>query len=169
MPDKKKAMVINSGTDGGDKSKQKQRRAILSAITAAGAVGAAKLPTQWSRPVIDSALLPVHADTSLCVLSCVGTQLQTTFSSSGMSPSVTFSASREATIICTRTPDGQTASVSDSESYSFSSTSSFPTTITQTTIVETVPPTAAATFCEADLSDIITGGDVFEFFETDFN
>ncbi len=41
-----------------------QRRALLGAISTAGVVGAAKLPGQWTRPVVDHVLLPAHASTT---------------------------------------------------------------------------------------------------------
>ncbi len=40
------------------------RRALLGAISAAGVVGSAKLPGQWTRPVVDHVLLPAHAATT---------------------------------------------------------------------------------------------------------
>ena len=41
-----------------------KRRALLGAISTAGVVGAAKLPGQWTRPVVDHVLLPAHAATT---------------------------------------------------------------------------------------------------------
>ena len=41
-----------------------RRRALLGAISTAGVVGAAKLPGQWTRPVVDHVLLPAHAETT---------------------------------------------------------------------------------------------------------
>ncbi len=41
-----------------------KRRALLGAISTAGVVGVAKLPSQWTRPVVDHVLLPVHAATT---------------------------------------------------------------------------------------------------------
>lgn len=38
-----------------------ERRRLLQAVSAAGLGGAAALPTHWSRPVVDSVLLPAHA------------------------------------------------------------------------------------------------------------
>ncbi len=50
------------------------RRRLLQAVTAAGLGGAATLPTQWSRPVVDSVLLPAHAqatpDPFVCEVRC---------------------------------------------------------------------------------------------------
>ena len=45
-------------------AKKKQRRALIGAISTAGVVGAAKLPGQWTRPVVDQVLLPSHAATT---------------------------------------------------------------------------------------------------------
>src|SRR5690606_9791622 len=46
------------------------RRALLKALTlGTGAVGAAKLPTVWTKPVVDSVALPAHAQTTASVLS----------------------------------------------------------------------------------------------------
>ena len=41
-----------------------KRRALLGAISTAGVVGAAKLPGQWSQPIVDHVLLPAHAATT---------------------------------------------------------------------------------------------------------
>lgn len=52
------------------------RRRLLQAVTAAGIGGAAMLPTQWSRPVVDSVLLPAHAQATptiaqpACAITC---------------------------------------------------------------------------------------------------
>ncbi len=45
-------------------TKKKQRRALIGAISTAGVVGAAKLPSQWTRPIVDQVLLPSHAVTT---------------------------------------------------------------------------------------------------------
>ena len=42
---------------------KKSRRNILKKLAVGGIAGAA-LPTQWSRPVVDSVMLPAHAQTS---------------------------------------------------------------------------------------------------------
>ena len=54
------------------------RRALLKALTlGTGAVGAAKLPTVWTKPVVDSVTLPAHAQTTEAVLSgSVGVDLE---------------------------------------------------------------------------------------------
>lgn len=55
------------------------RRRLLQAITAVGATSAA-LPDRWSRPVIDSVLLPAHAQVTpveVCELTCSRAQQET--------------------------------------------------------------------------------------------
>ena len=47
-------------TDTNDKN---SRRSLLKKLAVGGIAGAA-LPTQWSRPVVDSVMLPAHAQTS---------------------------------------------------------------------------------------------------------
>jgi len=42
----------------------KQRRTVLAKTMSVGAVTAVVLPSQWSKPVINSVLLPVHAQTT---------------------------------------------------------------------------------------------------------
>ena len=57
-------------------SSRERRRALLATVSAAGVVGASKLPSQWARPVIDHAILPAHATSTLvtfttdCAVSC---------------------------------------------------------------------------------------------------
>lgn len=58
-----------------DKKSSESRRKLLKSIAAgSGAVIAGKsLPETWSRPVVDSVILPSHAQTSPAALSCIGT------------------------------------------------------------------------------------------------
>ena len=51
-----------------DKKSSESRRKLLKSIAAgSGAIVAGKtLPESWSRPVVDSVLLPAHAQTSAC-------------------------------------------------------------------------------------------------------
>ena len=62
-----------------DKKSSESRRKLLKSIAAgSGAVVAGKsLPETWGRPVVDSVILPSHAQTSPMVLSCVGTTATT--------------------------------------------------------------------------------------------
>lgn len=41
-----------------------RRRTLLAAIATGGAVASSELPGRWSRPLIDSVMLPAHAQTS---------------------------------------------------------------------------------------------------------
>ena len=54
--------------------KQKQRRAALKKLaTGTGALGAASaLPKTWTKPVVDSIILPAHAATTASPASCNG-------------------------------------------------------------------------------------------------
>ena len=45
---------------------QADRRKIL-AVMGVGTVAPLMLPTQWSKPIIRSVILPAHAQTSICV------------------------------------------------------------------------------------------------------
>lgn len=61
-----------SQTDHSTPLDRPRRRRLLQAITAAGATSAA-LPDRWSRPVVDSVLLPAHAQatpTDNCEITC---------------------------------------------------------------------------------------------------
>jgi len=64
----------NKATELDKDAPKARRRSLLKAISAAGVVGAAKLPKQWGRPVVDHVLLPAHAAGSpvdfLCALTC---------------------------------------------------------------------------------------------------
>lgn len=56
-----------------------RRRRLLQAITAAGVTSAA-LPDRWNRPVVDSVLLPAHAQATpvdVCALTCTQAQQET--------------------------------------------------------------------------------------------
>ncbi len=52
------------------------RRKLLKGVAAGGGI-AATLPRQWTKPVVESVLLPAHAQVSLATLSCqsVGQQM----------------------------------------------------------------------------------------------
>lgn len=45
-------------------SSPSRRRTLLAAIATGGAVASSDLPGRWSRPLIDSVMLPAHAQTS---------------------------------------------------------------------------------------------------------
>jgi len=63
------------------------RRVLLKALTlGTGAVGAAKLPTQWTKPVVDAVTLPAHAQTTAAVLSGGGSVLLIAHSDQGSAP-----------------------------------------------------------------------------------
>lgn len=59
-------------TDKNDNSTEQARRRLLKTIAAAGGVITAgkMLPDNWKRPIVDTALLPAHAQTSTCTESC---------------------------------------------------------------------------------------------------
>ena len=48
------------------KLQRTDRRKILAAI-GVGSAASLMLPTQWSKPIIRSVMLPAHAQTSICV------------------------------------------------------------------------------------------------------
>lgn len=73
MPEHADQHDTNSDTNTNQGDPKTSRRTLLKAISAAGVVGAAKLPEQWGRPVVDHVLLPAHAAGSpefLCALTC---------------------------------------------------------------------------------------------------
>jgi hypothetical protein len=47
------------------KSQQANRRKILTVI-GIGSLAPLAIPSKWSKPIIDSVILPAHAQTSLC-------------------------------------------------------------------------------------------------------
>ena len=55
-----------------DDARMARRRGLLGVISAVGGVGATKLPEQWTRPVVDSVLLPAHAQSTeeVCEVTC---------------------------------------------------------------------------------------------------
>jgi len=50
-----------------------RRRTLLAAIASGGAVAASHLPGQWKRPLIDSVMLPAHAQMSPPADTCTAT------------------------------------------------------------------------------------------------
>lgn len=61
MSDKRQKETMEAGSP----SRGKSRRKLLTAMMTGGAVaGAAGLPKKWTSPVVDSVLLPAHAQTS---------------------------------------------------------------------------------------------------------
>jgi len=50
--------------------RRETRRALLATISGIGLAGAARLPSQWSRPVVDHVLLPAHAAGSATITAC---------------------------------------------------------------------------------------------------
>lgn len=48
------------------KSQQAERRKLL-AVIGIGSLAPLAVPTKWSKPIIDSVILPAHAQTSMCV------------------------------------------------------------------------------------------------------
>jgi len=59
-------------TDKNDNSTEQARRRLLKTIAGAGGVITAgkMLPDNWKRPIVDTALLPAHAQTSTCTEPC---------------------------------------------------------------------------------------------------
>jgi len=49
-----------------NKSEQVERRKLLTFI-GAGSMAAVAIPAKWHKPIIDSMVLPAHAQTSMCV------------------------------------------------------------------------------------------------------
>ena len=77
MENKHKHLLQNPSQNGEHKDVNKsRRRALVASITAAGAAG---LPSEWKRPVVDSILLPAHAQTSVTGTSSFTTQITTSF------------------------------------------------------------------------------------------
>jgi len=89
------------------------RRALLAAISGVGIAGATRLPSQWSRPVVDHVLLPAHAAGSpftitACSLYCteVASYAITTSPSGGGVTIFTLHITEG--VICGRVPNGDT-------------------------------------------------------------
>ena len=59
-----------------EKVDRSRRHALVASVAAAGAAG---LPSEWKRPVVDSILLPAHAQTSVTGTSSFTTQITTSF------------------------------------------------------------------------------------------
>jgi len=138
-------------------AKRAKRRALLGAISGAGMIGAAKLPGQWARPVVDHVLLPAHAQASPCVFTC---EIFGSASTSVASADGTYFISF--TIIftqaCTRSPGGDSLSSSFSTSASSTSTT-FPETYTETGLTttsgnESFFSTTVGSFCSLPISDL---------------
>ncbi|MCK5360157.1 MAG: hypothetical protein KAJ95_05990 [Gammaproteobacteria bacterium] len=65
------------------RSKQSRRKMLKSMAAGSGAVIAGKsVPDQWAKPMVDSVLLPVHAQTSGPTSCTVGGDIQVVFDSS---------------------------------------------------------------------------------------
>lgn len=136
-------------------AKRVKRRVLLAAISAAGLAGTARLPNQWSRPVVDHVLLPAHAVGSItaCTLDCIDQLLATiVISTSDGATEVTVSVTEILAFSCTRIPDGASISTSvtsstvtnapTSATTTFSGTSITLSTVTQMT--NGLPPTACS-------------------------
>ncbi len=85
-----------------DKKASDSRRKILKSIAAGtGAVVAGKsLPENWAKPVVDSVMLPAHAETSPNTPACVRIEFQFPYSAAGDSTPITeieFPANHDAT------------------------------------------------------------------------
>jgi len=157
----------SSSTAGDDtisgEAKRVKRRVLLAAISAAGLAGTARLPSQWTRPVVDHVLLPAHAVGSItaCTLDCIDQLLATIiFSSSGGATEVTVSITEVFAITCTRIPDGASISTSFMSSTitnaptdaTTSLTTSSYSTSAQSQMTNGLPPTA----CSIPLDQLFT-------------
>jgi len=76
-----------------DKKSNESRRKLLKSIAAgSGAIVAGKsLPESWSRPVVDSVMLPAHAQTSISVCSCLLSNLAVNAGANTFSATYTWS------------------------------------------------------------------------------
>jgi len=144
----------NQDRAAGEAGRRERRRALLSTISAIGAV---QLPTQWARPVVDHVLLPAHAQLSPGALEdCAATCTQVavinrTINTAATPPEVTNAFTVEVT--CARDPLGDTVSDSSSSSESFTA---------ELIPIETSGLTsfsislAGADLCAGDVSELIT-------------
>lgn len=88
------------------------RRALLAAISGAGVAGAMRLPSQWSRPVVDHIMLPAHAQGSItgCTLICQeAASYAITIFTSVEASIATFTLHLTEGIICFRQPNGDSS------------------------------------------------------------
>lgn len=141
-----------------DDPRKTTRRALLGTISAIGAAGATQLPTQWTRPVVDHVVLPVHAQTSLegCQVTCTQAATQNvTIVTGGTAPVVTqaFTIART----CERQPIGDSASTSSSTSTSFTAQLLPITTSGSTSFSISL---AGSDLCTVDATDLFTVADL---------
>ena len=116
-----------------DKAPQSnKRRALIASITAAGAAG---LPSQWRKPVVDHILLPAHAQTSPSqttqgIVTCEDGRIRTLFFEFSIPPNPSASVSVSTTnvgitiddsalLICTDPVGGVSSSI-DTATLTFS-------------------------------------------------
>jgi len=152
LPSNQNEQVGTPGTESVKdmESRRSTRRALLAAISGAGVAGAMRLPSQWSRPVVDHVLLPAHAAGSVtgCTLICqeAASYAITIFTSADDSIT-TFTLHLTEGVICARQPNGDSSADSNtsSEVYNTSTASdgSFFTNFTATSGV--IIPTGSST------------------------
>jgi len=112
-----------------DKKSIESRRKLLKSIAAgSGAIIAGKsLPENWTKPVVDSVILPVHAQTS-CTLSMSATSTAP-YSTSPPGPDVTVGTGGTITTTVTPAPaDGEMVLIEAFIDGAFNSSASVPMT-----------------------------------------
>ena len=100
------------------KGKREKRRTLLAAIAATGALASEGFPKKWSRPVIDSVVLPAHAQQSpfqtvTCTVSetISGFRMEVFGTSTGTTVTLPFTGSEGEIPPSTQTPSASSALV----------------------------------------------------------